>query len=437
MKLNQRPKVSIGCPVYNGEIYIAQALEAVLAQTFQNYELIISDDASTDRTGAICMAYAQKDKRIRYHKSHKNLGASANFNRVLALSTGDYFKWMAQDDLHEPTFLIKCVEVLDRDPSVVLAFTRAITINHDGKCIRKEWGNEEDLASFAPSIRFKRCLAPPVDPIPLPIFGVVRRDILTLTALFKSYPECDRALLAELSLHGRFYEIPEPLFAQREHPARAGPKLSKDPYGSFYIWKTGKKPMLLPHGQLFLRHVKSVCTSRLEWKEKAKCGKVLTQWFNRHRGLLARDMIHAGERLPWLGGHIQIAYKKHVARSWSRRISLAVQQIGSSICAQTSLILVDEAAFGIDNINDCKIFPFIENNGSYWGPPADDNQAIVELDRLRAKGARYLAFGWPAFWWLDYYREFMNFVHDSFTCILRNDNVVVFDLKTCPEVLDE
>lgn len=99
-----RPKVSVGLPVYNGEKYLPQAIKSLLAQTFAEFELIICDNASTDRTQEISRTFTKRDQRIRYHRNPNNLGAAANFNLSFRLSSGEYFKWAA-DDLCAPEFL--------------------------------------------------------------------------------------------------------------------------------------------------------------------------------------------------------------------------------------------------------------------------------------------------------------------------------------------
>ncbi len=123
------PRVSVGLPVYNGENFIKDALDSILAQTFEDFELIISDNASTDGTQQICRQYTSKDQRIRYIRNDGNIGASKNFNQVFELSSGEYFKWIAHDDLCAPEFLERCVEVLDQDPSIVLCFARPKAID--------------------------------------------------------------------------------------------------------------------------------------------------------------------------------------------------------------------------------------------------------------------------------------------------------------------
>ena len=121
--MNDRiPKVSIGMPVLNGENYIEPAIRSILAQTYSDFELIISDNASQDRTEEICLYYAKKDRRIRYHRNDSNIGAARNFNRTVELAKGQYFKWAAHDDTLAPEYLEKCLEVLEQDESLILCF---------------------------------------------------------------------------------------------------------------------------------------------------------------------------------------------------------------------------------------------------------------------------------------------------------------------------
>jgi len=106
------PQVSIGVPVYNGEPFIREALDSLLAQTFTDFELIISDNASTDRTEAICREYAAKDERIRYVRQAEHCGAMANFQFVLDEAVGEYFMWAAADDIFYEIHLNRMVQLL-------------------------------------------------------------------------------------------------------------------------------------------------------------------------------------------------------------------------------------------------------------------------------------------------------------------------------------
>jgi len=117
------PLVSIGIPIFNAEEFLADALESLLGQTLGDFELLISDNASTDGTEEIGRAFAARDPRIQYVRNTQNLGASPNFNRVLEMARGKYFKCAAHDDLCEPTYLEKCVSVLEGDKEAVHCFT--------------------------------------------------------------------------------------------------------------------------------------------------------------------------------------------------------------------------------------------------------------------------------------------------------------------------
>src|ERR1051326_2036095 len=110
---NQKPRVSIGLPVYNGQQFLEEAINSLLAQTYSDFELIISDNASTDATEQICRAHAAADPRIRYYRNDKNRGPVWNLNRVFELARGELFKWAAHDDVCAPTLVERCVEVLE------------------------------------------------------------------------------------------------------------------------------------------------------------------------------------------------------------------------------------------------------------------------------------------------------------------------------------
>src|SRR5687767_6137887 len=106
------PALSIGLPVYNGERYLREAIGSILSQDFTDFELIISDNASTDGTAAICAFYAARDARIRYHRSETNLGAAPNHRRVFELARAPFFKWAAHDDSGSPQLLERCVQTM-------------------------------------------------------------------------------------------------------------------------------------------------------------------------------------------------------------------------------------------------------------------------------------------------------------------------------------
>lgn len=213
----RQPRVSIGLPVRNGEKHLPAALDSLLGQTFQDFELVISDNASTDGTGEICAAYAARDPRIRYSHVPRNVGAATNFNRVFGLCKGEYFKWAAHDDLHAPTFLERCLEALDADPAAALAFGRR-------RFIREDDGSPESQRQTESyhHLSFARLTRLPGNCFSTFTFGLGRRTAWERTRLRGSFPASELVLAAEMCLAGRFVEVPEELFFQRRHVASDG-----------------------------------------------------------------------------------------------------------------------------------------------------------------------------------------------------------------------
>ena len=212
------PKVSIALPVYNGDRYLSQAIASILAQTYRDFELIISDNASTDRTPDICREFERADSRIRYYRQPRNVGASPNFNVCYERACGEYFKWAAHDDFHGPEYLAECVTALDSNPDAVLCHSMVRLVDDRDNLIGIFRPIEPTAASsraserFAARIRNPRCLD---------IWGLIRSEALRGSVLMGSYIGMDRALLLELALRGRFLLVDRPLFSNRDHPERA------------------------------------------------------------------------------------------------------------------------------------------------------------------------------------------------------------------------
>jgi len=213
------PRVTIAIPVYNGANFLEQAASSVLRQTFADLELIIVDNASTDETSDICQRLAEQDKRVRYYRNERNLGAAPNYNRGLELARGTYFKWLAHDDWLSDNYLEACVEALDRYPEVVNAhgIPREM-IDPETPFIDSEftvplWGVAGPIERHAMAMRMPRtCHA---------IFGLMRRNELEMTTLHKPYYSSDCNLVAEIALLGRFLLVPEAIFYNRRHAGQS------------------------------------------------------------------------------------------------------------------------------------------------------------------------------------------------------------------------
>jgi glycosyltransferase involved in cell wall biosynthesis len=274
-------QVAIGIPVYNGARYLAAALDALLAQTFNDFEIIISDNASTDGAAEICRSYQNKDARVRYFRSDQNLGAAWNFNRAFELSSAPLFKWAACDDLHEQRFLERCVDVLYRDPAVVLSHTYAKMIDRKGEALKYDpqqarfidsdgrfapKADRNHIAEAAePEVRFRDLLSHMWWCVPS--FGVIRRDAFLKTSRHGDYWGADKVFLAELALQGRFYQVPEVLFAKRVHD---GCSYGKDTQELEDHISTTRSHGFY-HSMMFRAYVQMAVTADLSLRQRMHC----------------------------------------------------------------------------------------------------------------------------------------------------------------------
>ncbi len=205
------PAVSIGLPVFNGERFLARAIDSVLAQTYGDWELLISDNGSSDETLAIAQRYAKRDPRIRVRAFGDNMGAVANFETVFRETTGRYFMWLAHDDWIDSRYVERCVGVLDTRPDFVMAFAGMNVVDDTGEPFRHRTEEFDGAASKSAVTRFHTVLWDLKDPTS-PVFGVARRSALEQTGLIRNSNEPDRILVAELSVLGRIHQDPDLLF---------------------------------------------------------------------------------------------------------------------------------------------------------------------------------------------------------------------------------
>jgi glycosyltransferase involved in cell wall biosynthesis len=316
----KKPRVSIGLPVFNGEKYLEHALDSILTQTYRDFELIIADNASTDQTQHICRAYAAKDDRIRYHRNEKNIGAAPNHNLVFKLASSPYFKWLAHDDLMAPDYLLKCLSAFDENPSLALCHSKTRKIDEYGKSIGTY---SHTLKIDSPKLyeRFGALIYLEKKPAWCMIFGVIRSNILKKTALFGDYISSDMTLLAEISLHGPFCEVPEYLYSRRDHPHAYSAKYyvnttSPNPFEKLRWWNPNiNRAIALPYWKICSEYVNAVKRASLKWSERVLCYDQIGKWLIRE-GLLnmARDVNHAFLQSSSLGRRISAVIKRMIER---------------------------------------------------------------------------------------------------------------------------
>ena len=274
------PLLTIGMPVYNGERYLSQALDALLAQTYGDFTLIVSDNASTDSTEDICRSYEAADKRISYSRLDKNYGAARNFNRVFQLNRSPFFKFATHDDVCAPQMIEQCMAYLANAPQdVALCFPTTIGIDADGQEIRQfvekleiqQKLPHERLRSFLLNYHLTNCL-----------YGVLRSSTYGSTRLLQAFDSADIVLLAELALRGRFHKLSEPLFQRRFH-AEMSIHANRSATARARWFDTSKRsehylPRVRVLGELF----RAVNITPLNATERRRCYRaIVTTWLPR------------------------------------------------------------------------------------------------------------------------------------------------------------
>lgn len=285
-------------PVFNGEKYLRESIGSILNQTYSDFELIISDNASTDRTQEICKEYAHKDKRIKYYRNKQNLGGPKNYNRVFELSSSEYFKWAAYDDVLAPDYLRRCIDVLDNDSSVVGCHCRTGRIDQNGNFLG--YYNEDllkNISSPKPHERFRDLMG--LYYTTTPFHAVYRANLFAKSQLHGSYIGADRNLVAELSLMGRIYEIPECLFFWREHPDSytsifygSDRKHTLDRLKAESAWWSKESGTYFPHWKNCVEYFRSVNRIPLKLNERLLCYIQILGWIMEEgRRFMTMDIV--------------------------------------------------------------------------------------------------------------------------------------------------
>ncbi|NOG59105.1 MAG: glycosyltransferase family 2 protein [Proteobacteria bacterium] len=267
MSVVSLPLVSIGLPVYNGDTSLEAALDCLLAQDYPNIEVIISDNASTDATSKICEEYSQDEPRIKYFRSEENHGAIWNFNRVFELSTGKYFMWAAHDDLREASFIGACVEKMEAQGDAVLCQTFTAMYIED---------NDEilgiiNLNSFDNALNLCDRYEETLKHFPATaIYGLYRSSAVRKTHIYQKSISTDLAFIQELSIYGRFIQVPKVLF--RYYGRKKWNTVEQD--YSFFFGKN-KPWWYLPFIALFFNHCKRIAFSKISLSSKVNLWFIL------------------------------------------------------------------------------------------------------------------------------------------------------------------
>jgi glycosyltransferase involved in cell wall biosynthesis len=277
--MSTEPRLSLGLAVYNGENYLAESLDALLGQSYEDFELIISDNASTDGTADICRRYKKQDSRVRYVRQPRNIGLSPNHNFVVEEARGELFKWASNDDLYARDLLKRCVDALDEYPHVVLAHSWTAKIDASGTVTEAFEYPLATATQRAPE-RFRSIL---FDSGGDDCYGIIRTDVLRRTAMIDSYHHADRTIVAEIGLHGPFFQVPDWLYFRRDHAEmaeRACPTMrsrcvNMDPRRANRL----RHPAVRLYGEYVWAYIAAIRRAPLSPADRRECYRYLAQWF--------------------------------------------------------------------------------------------------------------------------------------------------------------
>jgi glycosyltransferase involved in cell wall biosynthesis len=267
------PLVSVGLPVFNGESFLRGAIDSILAQSHRDLELVISDNASTDRSAAIAEEYASRDPRVRCFRQPRNIGATRNYNFVAARARGKYMKWASANDYCDTAMFAACAGVLESDPRIVLCYGATRLVDEVSGAVRP-FDGDISLTEERPTARLARVLTEMT--LNNAFNGLIRMDALRKTGLIRSYPSGDLVLMAELALAGMFVLLPQPFLYRRMGPRTFSSQLS-DAELRHFLDPEAKPGARLDRLKMNFDYVASVLRAPISMREKGRAFTLLAR----------------------------------------------------------------------------------------------------------------------------------------------------------------
>jgi glycosyltransferase involved in cell wall biosynthesis len=281
----QNHRVTIGLPVRNGGEFFAEALDSLLGQTYADFELLISDNASTDGTADLCRRYAKQDPRIRYIRQPANIGLIGNTNFVMRNGTAEFFKLAAHDDLYGRDLLKRCIEALDAHPELVAAHCWEARIDAGGAVIEAMSYPVAVDRPRAPD-RFRSMLFDGWDDY---TYAVTRTKVIGAMHPHGSYHLADRTFSAELSLYGPFYQVPEWLYFRREHEYHGKLPTIRARCARLDSRRANRfrHPLVRLYGEYAWSYIAAIRQAPLSAADKRECYGILARWLTGRMGPVA------------------------------------------------------------------------------------------------------------------------------------------------------
>jgi glycosyltransferase involved in cell wall biosynthesis len=372
----EKPLVSIIINNYNYGHFLPEAIESALNQSYQPTEVIVVDDGSADRSQQIIADYGERIIPL----LQENGGQGSTFNAGFAISCGEVVCFLDADDILLPSAIERAVQLLHQ-PHVVQVHWPLCAIDAHGKLLGKLIPDEPLLQGDLRNVVLEQG---PEGYVSSPSSG---------NAWSRSFLE-------------RILPLPEAYY-----------RFYADSYLTFLAPFFGSVKRIAEYQALYRIHGQNGTSKRTysyQLSQSHNHMTVLYKYLQEH-GIEIKNVFEV-----WKGANY-----KHL----QQMVELG-QELEFLISPTQTYILVDMDEWGSGQLlEERQSIPFLEKNGLYWGPPPDDATATREVERLRRRGASFIVFGWPAFWWLDYYAEFNRYLRTKFHCVLENERLVVFDLQ--------
>jgi glycosyltransferase involved in cell wall biosynthesis len=398
------PTVTVAIPTFCRAALLQQSLRSVLAQDYPAFDVVVLDNASTDHTESVVRACA--DPRVSYVRHSRNIGLFLNWKRALETSsrTGAYIVVLQDDNLLLPGFLRRSVDALERHSGAGFSFTFADAIDIDGNPTGRLEVDGLPDGGLLPGLDYLHRIVAGENVILRDSTVMLRASAVAAVGGFDN-PHADNSI--DLNLFLRLAEkhdvafVPERLAQVRQHVGQDSEKAFRGG-GLGVLAKLAERMGAVAY---LMRSARAADGGYRVW--------------------LAERLLHLG----MLRSEMMMHYAPELKPGESERLNEVRRELQCLFPVGSRFILADADAWGADVAPGRTVIPFLERNGQYWGPPPDDETAIRELERLRDAGASALVFGWPAFWWIDYYAAFREYLYSTYQCTRGNSRLLVFDLQ--------
>lgn len=396
-------KVTVVIPTYNRSQLLRICLESVLAQDYPDFRVVVLDNASSDDTEAVVGSF--DDSRVTYIRNKTNIGLFRNWNRTIEVNSSPYLNILHDDDVMLPGFIRESVLALDEHPCAAFSFTLARSIDISGSPQQLLHAKEMPAGGVISGLEYLHRIVAGYNWVIKFSTVMMRSSALAVVGPFDtrhSKHTIDLNLYRRLAARFDIVFIPKELGQVRSHPGQE--------FQLHFHSAGGTGPLAVMAERIdaigyLMQSPRAADASYREW--------------------LAERLLD----LSMYRSQLTHLLVPNLNLTWTERLQVATQEIERLIPVGASFILVDNDEWGTDIVSGRRIIPFLERDGQSWGPPPDDDTAIRELERQRRTGAYFIVFGWPAFWWLDYYVGLRDYLYSEFRCLLKNSRLVAFDLQ--------